>query len=104
MKGTIHQRAPGVFLIAIDHGRDAKGKRIRKWTTFKGSKREAQAECARLVTELKTGNYLEPSKTCVAQYLEHWLVDIKPRVSRKRMSATARFAGTTSCPSWVRSD
>jgi hypothetical protein len=26
MKGTIHQRAPGVFLIAIDHGRDAKGK------------------------------------------------------------------------------
>src|SRR6516164_2672154 len=83
MKGTIHQRAPGVFLIAIDHGRDAKGKRIRKWTTFKGSKREAQAECARLVTELKTGNYVEPSKTTVAQYLELWLVDIKTRVSRK---------------------
>jgi hypothetical protein len=37
MKGTVHQRAPGVFLIAIDHGRDAKGKRIRKWTTFKGT-------------------------------------------------------------------
>jgi integrase len=32
MKGTIHKRSPGVFLIAIDHGRDAKGKRIRKWT------------------------------------------------------------------------
>jgi len=63
MKGTIHQRAPGVFLIAIDHGRDARGKRIRKWSTFKGTKREAQAECARLVTELKTGNYVEPSKT-----------------------------------------
>jgi integrase len=83
MKGTIHKRSPGVFQIAIDHGRDAKGKRIRKWTTFKGSKRKAQAECARLVTELKTGNYVEPSKTTVAQYLEHWLVDIKTRVSRK---------------------
>ena len=83
MKGTIHQRAPGVFLIVIDHGRDARGKRIRKWSTFKGTKREAQAECARLVTELKTGNYVEPSKTTVAQYLELWLVDIKTRVSRK---------------------
>lgn len=83
MKGTIHKRSPGVFLIAIDHGRDAKGKRIRKWSTFKGTKREAQDECARLITELKTGNYLEPAKTTVAQYLEHWLADVKTRVSRK---------------------
>jgi integrase len=83
MKGTVYQRAPGVFLIAIDHGRDAKGNRIRKWTTFKGTKRQAQNECARLITELKTGNYLEPSKTTVARYLEHWLTDMKARVSRK---------------------
>jgi len=83
MKGTIHKRSPGVFLIAIDHGRDAKGKRIRKWSTFRGTKRGAQDECARLVTELKTGNYLEPTKTTVAQYLEHWLADVKTRVSRK---------------------
>jgi integrase len=83
MKGTVFKRSPGVFLIAIDHGRDASGKRIRKWTTFKGTKREAQDECARLITELKTGNYLEPSKTTVAQYLEQWLVDVKTRVSRK---------------------
>jgi Phage integrase, N-terminal SAM-like domain len=83
MKGAIHRRSPGVFLIAIDHGRDAQGKRIRKWTTFKGTKREAQDECARLITELKTGNYLEPSKTTVAQYLEHWLTDVKTRVSLK---------------------
>jgi integrase len=83
MKGTIHKRSPGVFLIAIDHGRDAKGKRIRKWTTFKGTKREAQDECARLITELKAGNYVEPSRTTVAQYLELWLKDIKSRVSKK---------------------
>jgi integrase len=83
MKGTIHKRSPGVFLIAIDHGRDAMGKRIRRWSTFKGTKRGAQDECARLITELKTGNYLEPAKITVAQYLEHWLTDVKTRVSRK---------------------
>lgn len=83
MKGTVFKRSPGVFLIAIDHGRDANGKRIRKWRTFRGTKREAQDECARLITELRTGNYLEPSKTTVAQYLDHWLADVKTRVSRK---------------------
>jgi hypothetical protein len=50
MKGTIHQRAPGVFLIAVDHGRDAKGKRVRRWTTFRGIKRQVQDECARPIT------------------------------------------------------
>lgn len=98
MKGTIHQRAPGVFLIAIDHGRDAKGKRIRKWTTFKGTKRQAQDECARLITELRTGNYLEPSKTTVAQYLEHWLADIRSRVSKKTHERYAEICRNNIAP------
>jgi hypothetical protein len=53
MKGTVFKRSPGVFLIAIDHGRDAKGKRIRKWNTFKGTKREAQDECATSLSQPK---------------------------------------------------
>ena len=73
MKGTIHQRAPGVFLIAIDHGRDAKGKRIRKWTTFKGTKRQAQVECARLIAEVQRGTYIAPDKTTLAEFTERWL-------------------------------
>jgi hypothetical protein len=40
MKSTIHQRAPGVFPMAIDHGRDAMGKRIRKWTNLRQAENE----------------------------------------------------------------
>jgi hypothetical protein len=98
MKGAIHKRSPGVFLIAIDHGRDAKGKRIRKWSTFRGTKREAQDECARLITELKTGNYLEPAKTTVAHYLEHWLADVKTRVSRKTLERYAEICRNNIVP------
>ena len=36
-------------------------------------KREAQIECARLISELDGGTYMEPSKTTMAQYLERWL-------------------------------
>ena len=49
MKGTVFKRSPGVFLIAIGHGRDAQGS-ARRWTTFRGTKRQAQVECARLIT------------------------------------------------------
>jgi len=50
MKGTVFKRSPGVFLIPIDHGRDAQGQRVRGWTTFRGTKRKAQDVCARLIT------------------------------------------------------
>jgi integrase len=82
--GTIHARGKGKFLIAIDHGKDpATGKRVRRWHTFKGTKTQAKAEAARLVTELKAGVYVEPSRMTVAQFLETWLADAKGRISPK---------------------
>lgn len=84
MTGTITPRGKNKFLIAIDHGKDAvTGKRIRKWHTFKGTKTEAKNETARLVTELKSGHYIEASRTTVAQFLEIWLTNVKSCVSPK---------------------
>jgi len=92
MKGTIHQRAPGVFLIAIDHGRDAKGKRIRKWTTFRGTKRQAQNECARLISAIRGGTYVEPSKTTLAQFFERWLEHMSSQISPKSHARYSELA------------
>ena len=44
---------------------------------------QAQIECARLISEIQGGTYLEPNKTRVAQFLERWLTDVKSRVSPK---------------------
>ena len=42
---------------------------------FRGSKKEAQAKLARLVNEINTGDYVEPSKLPFREYLERWLRD-----------------------------
>jgi integrase-like protein len=81
MKGHIRERSPGHWAIIIDVPDPQTGKRRRKWHSFKGTKREAQIESARLVCEVKGGSYLEPTKTTFAQFLERWLDHAKAQVS-----------------------
>jgi integrase len=83
MKGHIRERSPGCWAIVLDV-RDAEtGERKRRWHSFRGTKRQAQIECARLISEMRGGTYVEPSKLTFAQFLERWLDDVKPRVSPK---------------------
>lgn len=81
MKGSIRERSPGHFAIILEQRDPLTGKRKRKWHSFKGTKRQAQIECARLISELNGGSYVEPSKVTVLQFLERWLKHIKPNVS-----------------------
>jgi integrase len=90
MRGSIRERSPGHWAIILDIVKD--GARKRKWHSFKGTKREAQVECARLINELKTGRYIEPSKETLATFLERWLVDIKTRVSPRTYDRYAEIA------------
>jgi len=83
VKGHIRERSPGHWAIVIDIRDAATGERKRRWHSFAGGKREAENECARLISELNGGTYLDPSKTTVAQFLDRWLDDIKPNVTPK---------------------
>jgi integrase len=78
MKGHIRERSPGCWAIVIDIGTDATGKRRQRWHTFRGTKREAECERARLITELAAGSYVEPSRQTVAAYFANWLADWAP--------------------------
>src|SRR5262245_53550362 len=93
MKGHIRERSPGRWAIVLDV-RDAQtGKRKRRWHSFKGTKRQAQDECSRLITELKAGLAVDPSKETVAEFLDRWLehmkVQLTPR-SHERYGELAR--------------
>jgi integrase len=82
MKGHIKERYPGSWAIVLDVRDPATGKRRRRWHTHRGTKREAQKECARLIAELETGAVVtEPSRLTVGAFLEQWLQHIKPAVS-----------------------
>jgi hypothetical protein len=69
MKGHIRQRSPGHWAIILDVPGDD-GKRRRKWHGFTGTKREAQAECAKLITEMKSGSYVEHHKQSLNDFLD----------------------------------
>jgi integrase len=70
MKGHIRERSPGHWAIILDVPGD--GNRRRKWHSFKGTKREAQAECARLITEMTSGACIERHKQSLNSFLDKW--------------------------------
>lgn len=81
MKGHIRERSPGRWAIILDLTDPESGKRRRKWHSFAGTKREAQKECARLITALDRGDYVEPGKETLAKFLDRWLDHVKSQVS-----------------------
>jgi integrase len=83
MKGHIRERSPGHWAIVIDVRDPSTGRRRRKWHGFAGTKRQAQIECARLISALQGGTYLEPAKVTVAAHMERWLEHVSPQVSPK---------------------
>jgi integrase len=84
-QGHIRQRGRQSWELKFDLGRDpATGKRVSRHVTFRGTKREAQAELNRLLNRRNEGTYVDPTKMSVGEYLEHWLsVDIERRVAAK---------------------
>src|SRR5258708_1505290 len=93
MKGHIRERSPGHWAIILEIRDEATGKRKRRWHSFQGTKRKAQDECARLITDLKSGNALEPNKATLAQFLGRWLDHIRSQVTPK---SHERYAGIVS--------
>jgi integrase len=83
MRGHVRERSRDHWAIVIDVRDPATGKRRRKWHSFRGTKRQAQDERTRLLAELNSGSYVEPSKATFAQFLDRWLDDVRSRVTPK---------------------
>jgi hypothetical protein len=98
MKGHIRERSPGHFAIVLETRDAATGKRKRKWHSFKGNKRQAQIECARLISEVTGGTYIEPSKTTLQEFFERWLAYIKPNVASLTFERYADIARKNIAP------
>jgi integrase len=71
MRGHIRERSPGRWAIILD-AQDATGKRKRRWHSFAGTKRQAQVECARLISEMQGGGAVDPSRITVAEFLDRF--------------------------------
>jgi integrase len=83
MRGHIRERSPNHWAIVIDVRDPATGRRKRKWHSFRGTKREAQIECARLIIEREGGAYIDPKRMTVAAYLDRWLGHMRTQISAR---------------------
>src|SRR5262249_27630438 len=81
MRGHIRERSPGHWAIVIDVRDPVTGKRKRHWHSFAGTKRQAQVEAGRLISELQNGTRIDPSRMTVAAFLERWIEHMQGQVS-----------------------
>ena len=98
MKGHIRERSPGRWAIVIDVRDPQTGERKRRWHSFAGTKRQAQVECARLLTEMKNGTSVDPSRMTVAAFLERWIEHMEGQVSPRSHERYAKLCRKNIAP------
>ena len=92
MRGHLRERSPGHWAIVIDVRDPQTGKRKRRWHSFAGNKREAQVECARLLTEMKNGTNVDNNRMTVAAFFECWIEHMRGQVSPRSLERYAEIA------------
>jgi hypothetical protein len=97
MRGHIKERSPGHWAIVIDQ-RDEAGKRRRRWRSFVGSKRQAQIECARLISAQQGGTQIDPTRETVTAFLERWIEHMQGQVSPRSHERYAEIARRNIAP------
>jgi integrase len=86
MKGHIRKRGNS-WAIVVEIRDPVTGGRKRKWHSYSRSdgtaatRKEAEAECRRLLTELEGGAYIDPTKETIASFLDRWLAHMRGQVS-----------------------
>ena len=92
VKGHLVKRSETSWSLVFDIGLDEQGKRKQKWVTVQGTKKEAEKELNRLLHEMNSGTYIEPSRMTLAEYLEYWLEHYaKTNVAAKTLEGYAEF-------------
>jgi integrase len=85
-KGHIRARGPNSWELKYDAGTDpATGRRITRFKTVRGAKRDAQRELRVILTSVDGGTYADPSKMTLAAWLLQWLVEAQHGVGRKTL-------------------
>jgi integrase len=73
MSGHIRRRGTRSWELKFDIGTDPlTGRRRVRYVSFKGSKRKAEIELARLVSENAAGLGIDPSKATLSEFLDRW--------------------------------
>ena len=83
MRGSIQKRGKHSWRLVFDLERDHTGQRRQKTVTFRGSKRDAEAELSGILAEIENGGFVDAGNITVAAYFERWLAHVATKTSAK---------------------
>ena len=100
MKGHVRERGKGNWYAVVSVRDQQTGKRKVKFIALPDAKgkREAQQECARIITNMDSAAHVEPGKVTVAQFLERWLDHIKTQVAASTHERYGEFVRNNIVP------
>lgn len=75
MNGSIRKRGERSWELTIDLGRDASGKRRRKFVNVKGTKSQAQQKLRELLSAYDKGIPIITEKVTVSQWMDKWMAE-----------------------------
>ena len=90
-RGTIQQRSPGSYRLRYDIGDDASGKRLRATTTIRGTRKDAERELTKQLRAVDTNQHVDPSRTTVGEWLDHWIDSVRTEVAPKTHESYAEI-------------
>ncbi len=72
-EGSIRKKSKSSHEISWEEGRDATGKRVRRYQNIKGPRKNAEARLRQILSGRDRGEYVEPTKMTFGELLEQWL-------------------------------
>ena len=84
MNGSIRKRGDRSWELTVDLGRDASGKRRRKFVNVKGTKAQAQQKLRELVIRTDKGIPVATQKITFGQWLSRWMAEYVVPNTRQR--------------------
>src|SRR5688500_15951094 len=73
MRGNITKRGRSSWRLKCNIARDPRTrKQATRFNTYRGTKKEAEAELTRLINGANLGNYVDPSAITVSEFFERW--------------------------------
>ncbi len=98
MRGSIQKRGRKSWRLVFDLERDATGGRRQRVVSFHGTKRAAEAELSRIVTEIDNGGFSDPSNITVGEYLKQWLEHVASKTATKTHERYAEIVNLSLVP------
>lgn len=73
MKVQLLERAPSVWRVRIETGKDGNGKRRFSYETVRGTREDAEARRRTLLNDYEEGSFTAPDKITVGAFLKQWI-------------------------------